>query len=298
MPNPSFETYSNCPQFTTGCGDFNYAIPWFRVYCSPDYFNVCDPTPKNLGVPVNFVGHQNAHSGVAYAGCFVLDLPLQNNDGREYIEVQLLDTLRTGVRYRVQFFVSLADTMQYAITTVGAYFSPMSIASTDLKCLPYTPQAINKPSNPLTDKSNWVTVSDTFTATGNELFMVIGNFNKDSLSDTTYVGGGGWGIGASYYYIDDVAVYPDSLTGITEPEKDISVRTYPNPFITGTTLTFNRDVKSASLRIYNVLGKPERQMTFSGKELVIERGDLPAGIYFYRIETSDGPFGKGKLVIQ
>ncbi len=214
---------------------------------------------------------------------YVLDFPLQNDDGREYIEVQMLDTLTAGVKYRVLFYASLADTMQYAIGTLGCYFSPSKVLSTDMKCLPYIPQIINSPTNLLTDKNNWIAVSDTFTAMGNELYMVMGNFHKDSLSDTTYVGGGGWGIGTSYYYIDDVSVYPDSLTGLNEHGNSYSITLYPNPSNGKFRITSNGR-KQLRIELFDMLGNKIYERIGTAE---IDISFRPKGVYVLRATNGD-----------
>lgn len=54
----------------------------------------------------------------------------------------------------------------------------------------------------------------------------------------------------------------------------------PNPFTTQTTITFNQEQKSIPVRIRDVLGKEIRTVIFSGKALIIDKGDLAKGIYF------------------
>ena len=62
MPNPSFETYSTCPN---GQCQVNYATGWDSYGYTPDYFNACS---ANFSVPNNPWGYQPASTGHAYVG--------------------------------------------------------------------------------------------------------------------------------------------------------------------------------------------------------------------------------------
>jgi hypothetical protein len=68
VPNPSFETYTQCP--TDGLfSPISFAPPWSSpTLASPDYFNACSGPLSGMGVPVNIAGNQSARTGSAYAG--------------------------------------------------------------------------------------------------------------------------------------------------------------------------------------------------------------------------------------
>lgn len=65
---------------------------------------------------------------------------------------------------------------------------------------------------------------------------------------------------------------------------------YPNPFNPSTTFTLTvRERQELKVEIYNMLGKPVREL-FSGvmeadesRSFTFNAGDLPSGIYFYRV---------------
>jgi hypothetical protein len=84
-----------------------------------------------------------------------------------------------------------------------------------------------------------------------------------------------------------IAKYDGTGTGVGVDEmfgnKEISVS--PNPFASQTTITFNEEQKNTTLYIRDALGKIIRKETFSGKQFVIEKGNITAGIYF--VETTD-----------
>ena len=72
----------------------------------------------------------------------------------------------------------------------------------------------------------------------------------------------------------------------------------PNPFTYSTTLSFNTEQKQTVIKIMDVLGKQNRTLYFSGKQLVIEKGNLENGIYFIQITNTNGNTTYRKMVVQ
>ncbi len=222
IPNPSFEIYSSCPNTIN---QIPLAVPWTNpTIGTSEYFNQCGTSL--FGVPSNSIGYQYAKNGVAYGGFYTYNAFFPNS--RDYMQTILNDTLIAGRKYCVRFYVSLANEMQYATTTIGAYFSPTAVGSGNYYLLPYTPQVVNSLSNPLTDTLGWILISGKFVAVGGEQYITIGNFNNDGNSDTSFVGGNGWGNNASYYYIDSVTVVECSDTVKPITPVLISSITLPN----------------------------------------------------------------------
>jgi hypothetical protein len=73
----------------------------------------------------------------------------------------------------------------------------------------------------------------------------------------------------------------------------------PNPFNYSTTLTFNNlDNEKYTLTIFNSQGKQVRsQAGMTSDKAIIERGNLPQGIYFFRIFSKEGFFAGDKFII-
>jgi len=212
VPNPSFETYSQCPDFPD---QINRATPWtMPTNGTSDAYNACAGNDPNVSVPVNQFGNQAAYTGNGYAG-FIL----RNSTGgsyREYIEVALTAPLAAGVTYAVSFYVSLSDQSRWGIDKFGAYLSvgpvgPVNTASV----LGVVPQIINPAGNFITDKTGWTLVSGIYVAAGGEDHLVIGNFADDAAT-TPVMGLGGFYNGA-YYYIDDVSVVRAGSSCVTPP---------------------------------------------------------------------------------
>lgn len=213
VPNPSFETFTQCP--TDGLfSPVSFAPPWSSpTLASPDYFNACSGPLSGMGVPVNIAGNQSARTGSAYAG-FATSVGFNPADPpgtptySEYIEVPLLLPLVAGASYSVSFYVSLADWSSPATDSIGAHLSVGSVGPLPIMMeIPLSPQIENPTGNHLTDKTGWVLVGGTYTASGGEDHLTIGRFHVQTLASltTTMLGGGNFW---PYYYIDDVAVEP------------------------------------------------------------------------------------------
>jgi gliding motility-associated-like protein len=215
IPNASFEMFSSCTSGNVGYGGPCCPLVWNNpTITSPDYYNdsaVC-----------NIIGTQFPKTGHAYAGFYAFsDDGLGSFEGREYIQIQLTDTLGVGQEYCIEFHVSLADWSTVAIAEIGAYLSDIAISSAATNNLPYTTQFTSTAGVFVTDTINWIKIKGTFTTLGGEKFITIGNFNDVNNTDTINVTNTGQR--ASYYYIDDVFVgkcadtTSDTINTITLP---------------------------------------------------------------------------------
>ena len=226
VPNPSFETYTACPSTTN---QVPFASPWFSPSSgSPDYFNSCT-TSSFCDVPNNFFGVQNARTGNAYVHCvtYPSSLPL-----REYVTAQLSSQLVAGQVYDVSFYVSLQDNSYRASNNIGAYISTTApITATSLE-LPFVPQ-INE-TNIINDDVNWTLINGTYTASGGEEYITIGNFYND-VSTSTAINPGGIGMYATFYLIDDVCITPVGGSGC-------------NPVLPVTLLSFTAEVEEKGIQ--------------------------------------------------
>ena len=207
VPNPSFESYTNCPD--SAGSELDYAAPWYPpTDGTPDYYNACAPLVSGFSVPSNWTGFQNAFSGQAYAGGYVYAPGGGNatNSYREYLQTPLLAPLVAGQSYTVTFYVSRSDIFAYAIAELGAYFSvgPVTNYIGGGYVLPVTPQVENPSANLLASTNVWMLVQGTFTAAGGEDHLTLGNFRSDA--NTTAVLGSGPYANEAYYYYDQVSV--------------------------------------------------------------------------------------------
>ncbi|OFY86465.1 MAG: hypothetical protein A3K10_14770 [Bacteroidetes bacterium RIFCSPLOWO2_12_FULL_31_6] len=287
VPNGSFEDTVQCP---TTLADLSKTVSWTApTFGSPDYFNSCTSN-SNIDVPNNGFGSQAALTGNAYVGIQIYDTQSVFSY-REYIQAQLQQTLISGQKYWVSFYVSLADLNDYAIQEFGAYFSPTQINDNSMDTtLSFIPQ-IEFSDSVITSKSDWTKISGSFTATGNEDYLIIGNFNRKQT--TTAIQVSTTNTDYAYYYIDDVCVSTDSLTcanpvGITEPIIDNdSFNIYPNPATDFFSIN-NASNQSYNLTIYNPIGQllsEETNIKSNSKKINIT--NFNSNLLFIKIKTEN-----------
>ncbi|MCC7331227.1 MAG: T9SS type A sorting domain-containing protein [Flavobacteriales bacterium] len=206
VPNSSFEIYSSCP---TTSGQIMFATPWqIPNNGTPDYFHRCSST---FGVPsyCNCSSvYQQPNLGDAYVGIWCWNYI---TDTREYIQIQLLDTLTINDCYVISFYTNLVNWAKIACNNIGVYLSDTAINSTSL-LMEYPTQIKNFNNEIITDTLDWHRIEGIYVANGSELFLTIGNFNNDLTTDTLTVNFSN--SNAAYYFIDDVSVISiDSIPG-------------------------------------------------------------------------------------
>jgi hypothetical protein len=218
VPNGSFETYTQCPNNSS---QVYFAQPWTGPSTNnSDYLNACAPgsfnVPYYAGINNVYPAYLPAKDGNAYAGIYSYQL----NNFREYLQVELLDTLQMGVCYYVEFYAANIQHVKYRSNNIAANLSPTSNPIN----LPYPGTVINVPmhivnyGNPvLPDTVCWQRISGLYSAVGNEQFMTIGNFRDDSHTDTVNIylpGTGAYNdFTAAYIFIDAVSVYSINPNG-------------------------------------------------------------------------------------
>jgi len=150
---------------------------------------------------------QYPHSGNAYCNIQVVgSLPF---DYREYIQSKLIKGLSAGQTYCVKFYTNLNDNSTAYIKPIGAYFDDGSVSAPPHYGLAVASPQIFNSLQPLNDTLNWMKIEGSFTSTGIETYISIGNFFSSSNSDIVLIGTPSfWD---SYYYIDDVSVIDASL---------------------------------------------------------------------------------------
>ena len=231
--NPSFEDYSRCPERIDALGVMTEVDAWWQpTKGSSDYFNAC--AKRDCAVPRNKMGMQEPHNGLAYCGIYC-----SQENYREYLQTQLKQPLKAGQRYRVSFWVSLADKSPHAVATLGALLTQEMIADTtswDIMTARETmdiddaqqqtiatwlqPQVINNKDNVLGDSKNWHEVCGEFIAQGGEQYLTIGNFAPFNHSAVTSTDNANAILQGAYYYIDDVSVTPVGLLPQTSAKQE------------------------------------------------------------------------------
>ena len=132
---------------------------------------------------------------------------------------------------------------------------------------------------------------------------------------TWYPIGGGIAPALAYWAVDydttnDVAHFATFGRGVwdftvclisnTDELSQSKTEVYPNPFSASTTISFqNPEQKKCTISIYDIQGRVVREVKgISSNKVVLEKGNLHGGIYFYRINSESGMMGNGKMTIE
>ncbi len=200
VPNGSFEEYNWCP---AGAG-IESAYGWFSPNgATPDLFNACCNVTMNYSVPENGLGYQIAQDGQGYASIFTYGY---GGNYREYLATKLTSTLKKSALYKVTFYTSLTETSPIATNNLGIGFT--SNSDFQQTQLVLSPLYVEKNNEIIYEKVNWQKVEFFYFAEGIENFLLIGNFNSDTLTNTYFVGGNGIDV---MYYVDNVSIVEISL---------------------------------------------------------------------------------------
>jgi hypothetical protein len=88
------------------------------------------------------------------------------------------------------------------------------------------------------------------------------------------------------------------VTGIEEITEQFPAKIFPNPFSSLTTIAFTKEQKNATIKITDMFGKEMKTIHFSGKQISIERENLPAGVYLIQLLGEDEKNSYSKIVVQ
>jgi hypothetical protein len=120
--------------------------------------------------------------------------------------------------------------------------------------------------------------------------------NEQFSTDRTYV----------YYIRDASTTYCDTVCNGSTPinlirkRPVITVQTAPNPFSTQTTIQVLNDSDDAvcTFSLFNVWGQRVRYISsIVDSRIVLDRDDLPVGVYVYKIEDGLNGIATGKLIV-
>jgi hypothetical protein len=301
--NPGFETTVQCPDgFTTPFNDqVANAAGWSSYSETPDYFHVCG-TYAPITIPSYSFGYQLPHSGNAYCGGATYN---KNALYRETIGRQLASPLIVGERYYVSFYTCLsgAPGFTFATNMIGAKFTtlPHNYITSPI-AIDNIAQVYND--TLISDTLNWKLIHGSFIADSAYAYISIGNFFDDLNTDTFCINNAAITLDG-YYYIDDVCVSTDSLyaatwTGIKDDHAAASFTMFPNPADENVLLEFDNSTREECvLTLYDIHGQVVQIVTgITEGKIEIERQDLPAGLYFFRLYTTEKIKASGSLVLK
>ena len=155
------------------------------------YFNVCVPNVPVDGLNVRY---QWPHKGNAFGGATFLFQPpcppCPTTNIRGYFRNRLKGTLISGHQYCVKFYYNVVNNSNYGINSFGAYLGGNeldTITKGSVRITYISPQVSNLGMNFATDTLGWKSITGTFIASGNEKYMVIGNFKSDTLTSKVLI---------------------------------------------------------------------------------------------------------------
>lgn len=77
------------------------------------------------------------------------------------------------------------------------------------------------------------------------------------------------------------------------------VNVFPNPFATFTTIAFNEEQNNTIIKVIDLFGREIKAITFTGKQLILDKGEMKAGIYFVQvIDNQKKRICNKKIIIQ
>lgn len=206
------------------CNGASSPITWAKNWLSIDsasfgggVYGLC-----NSKIPTNVNGWQFPLSGQNYIICTFFWLP---NSSRGYPKNRLKQTLNQGKTYCVRFHINITNMSPRGIDGFGAYFGGSAI-DTITKCtipLTYiTPQVKNPIGNIISDTLNWVPITGTFVATGNEKYLLLGNFLSNAGTSTAPIMGPFYPENWCDVLIDDVSCIEMDVAAYAGPDKWIT----------------------------------------------------------------------------
>jgi hypothetical protein len=294
VPNPSFEIFTNCPQFN---GQIDFADGWSSFKESPDYFNSCANTSQPLlGIPNNERGTQATLNGNAYIGMISYGKTIPNV--REHAGIQLSQSLIPGTKYFVSFWVSRCDTFSYdcAINKLGARFS--TIPYSNVSPSPVDNFAHVYTDTIIMDKNSWYNINGSFIADSTYSYCIIGNFFDDAHTDTascsTPVSS------TATYYFDGICVSVDSLecanafTAIHEIYQPLHFIVLSDP--SSIIITIISPSDQNLINLYDAQGQLCVKKYVNSSKIEINTMHLSEGVYFLQIVSNNKSYSQKILI--
>ncbi|MGL5891494.1 MAG: immunoglobulin domain-containing protein, partial [Bacteroidia bacterium] len=127
--------------------------------------------------------------------------------------------MQLGYKYRVSFWVSLAERSHFGCDNIGIYFATSAIPQSNFNVINVTPAFAT--TQVILNDTGWVNIVDTITAMANYTHFCIGNFKDNANTNKLFYNPLPFNriFNTAYYYIDDVSIMliPDSITAQTLP---------------------------------------------------------------------------------
>ena len=254
IPNPSFEEFRVRPLgwYYKGA-QYNRVIRYWRspTAASPDAYNPDVRVPRHWAA--KGFGQQKPFDGGAMSGITLYGCANGKPHCREYLQTQLIENLVPGQRYEFSMEVA-ALPRGMRCDRLGAAFLSKPVKFEDDRLVPATPDVVfTKVANP---GKGWMQLKTEFTATGNEIYILIGNFSSDTET-TTEPPIEEPHLPFAYYYIDQVELRKlQPLVPIKLDANDLSRRELKSgEIITLRNVYFDSDSDELQPRSFRELNK-------------------------------------------
>ena len=99
-------------------------------------------------------------------------------------------------------------------------------------------------------------------------------------------------------WFDYVVFRLPGSNGIKDIDINTGVHVYPNPFNSTATISFEKEVQNASIKVMDLIGQEVRALNFSDSQLVLEKGNLHPGIYFIHVVSGSKIIALRKVVVE
>jgi len=198
--NPSFETYSSCPDQLDGVALLPAWTP-ATEFGHPDFYSECALYDDGVQVPENWIGNQYALNGESYLGLLAYTA---SGDIRDYAQNKLSEPLEAGRCYEFSMNVSLMERSECALKNIGVFFSNEHVEGPGFGFLDMEADIVNHTGRFLDNQNGWTTIRGYYQANGGEEYLIIGNFTPLAEIDCLEVMNDFQGEFLSYYIIDDV----------------------------------------------------------------------------------------------
>ena len=112
-----------------------------------------------------------------------------------------------------------------------------------------------------------------------------------------------WGPTSNDEMMIAIAFYTRDTAGLASPTIDLKtlegVRLFPNPAKGNLTLEVPPSVSGLKFTLFDLLGRVVRTETqLTGSSVTIQRGDIPSGMYIYKVEDARGLGHTGKVLLE
>jgi outer membrane protein OmpA-like peptidoglycan-associated protein len=200
VPNHGFEEFSGVPLgwFYNG-SQFTRLVKYWNspTLASPDAFG------PGIIVPSHWkkkgFGKMQAQEGKAMAGLTVYGCADGKPHCREYIQIQLNESLVKGQKYEVSYHLGHLD-KSLLVDKIGVYFTIDPLKQDDDKVVEAVPQVYcNNVVKP--ESGKWRKINKEFTAEEEFNYLTMGNFFADDMNSVDREGAI---YEFAYYYIDNI----------------------------------------------------------------------------------------------